>query len=251
LGYAEANPSFDIEGIDAAHKLTILASIAFGIPLHFSKVYREGITQIGAEDVQYANELGYRIKHVGIAKRTDKGVELRVHPTFIPQKQLLANVNGVMNAVLIQSDMLGQSLYYGAGAGALPTGSSIVADLIDTVRVLTTDPENRVPHLAFQPESISDLPILSMDEIETAYYLRMTALDRIGVLAQITNILSENRISIEAITQKQVGGATNASIVILTHKVLEKQLNQAITAIEQLEGTQGQVKRIRLEMFAQ
>jgi len=249
LGYAEANPTFDIEGIDAAHKLTILASIAFGIPLHFPSIYREGITQITAEDVHYANELGYRIKHLGIAKRTNKGVELRVHPTFIPQKQLLANVNGVMNAILIQSDMLGQSLYYGAGAGALPTGSSIVADLIDTVRVLTTDPENRVPHLAFQPESISDLPILSMNEIETAYYLRMTALDKVGVLAQITNILSENHISIEAITQKQVGSATNASIVILTHKVFEKQLNQAISAIEDLEGIQGQVRRIRLEMF--
>jgi homoserine dehydrogenase len=249
LGYAEANPTFDVEGIDAAHKLTILASIAFGIPLHFSSIYKEGITEITAEDIQYANELGYRIKHLGIAKRTNKGVELRVHPTFIPQKQLLANVDGVMNGILIQSDMLGQSLYYGAGAGALPTGSAVVADLIDTVRALTTDPKNRVPHLAFHHESISDLPILSMDEIETAYYLRMTALDRVGVLARITNILSKNRISIEAITQKQVGGATNASIVILTHKVLEKQLNQAIANIEQLKGIQGKVRRIRLEMF--
>jgi len=249
LGYAEANPTFDIEGVDAAHKLTILASIAFGIPLQFDKVYKEGITKISAEDVHYANELGYRIKHLGIAKRTDKGVELRVHPTFIPQKQLLANVNGVMNAVLIQSDMLGQSLYYGAGAGALPTGSSIVADLIDTVRVLTTDPENRVPHLAFQPESISDLPILGMEDIETAYYLRMTVLDKLGVLAQITNILSENAISIESVIQKQVGDAANASIVILTHRIFEKQLNQAISAIESLEGVTGQVTRIRLEMF--
>jgi homoserine dehydrogenase len=248
LGYAERDPTFDIEGVDAAHKLTILASIAFGIPLQFDKVYMEGITKITPEDVQYANELGYRIKHLGITKRTEKGIELRVHPTFIPNKRLLANVEGVMNAVLVESDALGQSLYYGAGAGALPTGSSIVADLMDVTRTLTTDPGNRVPHLAFQPNALVDLPIVPIDEIETSYYLRLLALDKLGVLANVTNILSENGISIEAIIQKEpVGGAEHVSVVMLTHKVVEKQLNRAIQAIESLDGITGQVTRIRLE----
>jgi homoserine dehydrogenase len=250
LGYAERDPTFDIEGVDAAHKLTILASIAFGIPLQFDKVYMEGITKITPEDVQYANELGYRIKHLGITKRTEKGIELRVHPTFIPNKRLLANVEGVMNAVLVESDALGQSLYYGAGAGALPTGSSIVADLMDVTRALTTDPGNRVPHLAFQPNALVDLPIVPIDEIETSYYLRLLALDKLGVLANVTNILSENGISIEAIIQKEpVGGAEHVSVVMLTHKVVEKQLNRAIQAIESLDGITGQVTRIRLEML--
>jgi homoserine dehydrogenase len=250
LGYAERDPTFDIEGVDAAHKLTILASIAFGIPLQFDKVYMEGITKITPEDVQYANELGYRIKHLGITKRTEKGIELRVHPTFIPNKRLLANVEGVMNAVLVESDALGQSLYYGAGAGALPTGSSIVADLMDVTRTLTTDPGNRVPHLAFQPNALVDLPIVPIDEIETSYYLRLLALDKLGVLANVTNILSENGISIEAIIQKEpVGGAEHVSVVMLTHKVVEKQLNRAIQAIESLDGITGQVTRIRLEML--
>jgi len=246
LGYAEKDPTFDIEGIDAAHKLTILASISFGIPLQFDKVYTEGITQITTEDVQSAEELGYRIKLLGIAKRTDQGIELRVHPTFIPKKRLIANVEGVMNAVLVQSDMLGTSMYYGAGAGALPTGSAIVADLVDLVRVLTTDPGNRVPHLAFQV--LSDLPILPIEEITSAYYLRMKALDKVGVLAQVASILSHNGISIEAIRQKEPsGGAASVSIVLLTHKVVEKQVNQAIQAIEQLDGITGKVMRIRLE----
>jgi len=251
LGYAEKDPTFDIEGVDAAHKLTILASIAFGIPLQFGKVYMEGITKITPEDVQYANELGYRIKHLGITKRTITGIELRVHPTLIPNKRLLANVEGVMNAVLIESDALGASLYYGAGAGALPTGSAIVADLVDVTRTLTTDTGNRVPHLAFQPNALVDLPIVPIDEIESSYYLRLSALDKLGVLAQVTNILSENGISIEAIIQKEpIGGAEHVSVVMLTHKVVEKQLNRAIQAIESLEGIIGKVARLRLEMLA-
>ncbi len=250
LGYAERDPTFDIEGIDAAHKLTILASISFGIPLQFDKAYTEGISQLTAEDVHYAEELGYRIKCLGIAKRTETGIELRVHPTFVPKTHLLANVEGVMNAVLVQSDMLGQSLYYGAGAGALPTGSAIVADLVDVVRSLTTDPGNRVPHLAFQAAALSDFPILPITEVESAYYLRLTALDKVGVLAQVTTILSQNGISIEAIRQHEPrGGASSVSIVLLTHQVLEKQINQAITAIEQLDGIADKVMRIRLEML--
>jgi homoserine dehydrogenase len=250
LGYAERDPTFDIEGIDAAHKLTILASLAFGIPLQFDKVYTQGITQITPQDVEYAEELGYRIKLLGIAKRTDAGIELRVHPTFIPETHLLANVEGVMNAILIQADALGQSLYYGAGAGALPTGSAIVADLVDVTRTLTADSCNRVPHLAFQPNALVNLPILPMEEIKSAYYLRMTALDQVGVLAHVTNILSENSISIEAIIQKQpISGEKQVPIVMLTHQILEKQINNAITAIEQLHGIEGKVMKIRVEML--
>jgi len=246
LGYAEQDPTFDVEGIDAAHKLTILASIAFGIPLQFAKVYIEGITQITAEDIAYAETLGYRIKLLGIAKHTEGGVELRVHPTFVPDTHLLASVNGVMNAVLVQSDALGQSLYYGAGAGAEPTGSAIVADLVDIVRTLTTDPENRVPHLAFQV--LADLPVVPIENITTAYYLRIQALDRRGVLAQIATILSDNGLSIEAIIQKEPQDHIDyVPIVILTHPVLEKQLNQAIRSIESLEGIKGKVMRIRSE----
>jgi homoserine dehydrogenase len=250
LGYAERDPTFDIEGVDAAHKLTILASLAFGIPLQFDKVYMEGITKISPIDVQYAEELGYRIKHLGITKRTDNGIELRVHPTLVPNKRLLANVDGVMNAVLVQADALGQSLYYGAGAGALPTGSAIVADLVDVTRTLTTDPGNRVPHLAFQANALVDLPILPIEETETLYYLRMSALDKLGVLAHVTNILSENGISIEAIIQKEpVSGTDHVQVVMLTHCVKEKQVNKAIQAIENLDGITGQVTRIRVEML--
>jgi homoserine dehydrogenase len=251
LGYAERDPTFDIEGVDAAHKLTILAALAFGIPLQFDKVYLEGITHITREDVRYADELGYRIKLLGITKRTEAGVELRVHPTFIPNRRLLANVDGVMNAVLIQSDALGQSLYYGAGAGALPTGSAIVADLVDVTRTLTTDPGNRVPHLAFQANALVDLPILPIEEITSAYYLRMKAIDKIGVMAQVTNILSENQISIEAIIQREPSsGEQQVTIVMLTHQVKEKYLNQAIQTIEKLESIFGKVTKIRLEMLA-
>lgn len=251
LGYAEKDPTFDIEGIDAAHKVTILGAIAFGIPLQFDKVYKEGITQITAEDIQYADELGYKIKHIGLTKRTQKGIELRVHPTLIPNAQLLAKVEGVMNAVMVESDALGQSLYYGAGAGALPTASSIVADLIDVTRTLTTDPGNRVPHLAFQANALVDLPIVPIEEIETAYYLRLSVLDKLGILAQVTNILSAHDISIEAIIQKEpIDGSKHVSVVMLTHKVLEKQMIQAIQEIEILEGLIGSPTRIRLERCA-
>lgn len=248
LGYAEADPTFDIEGNDAAHKLTILSSLAFGIPLQTDKVYIEGITKITREDVEYATSLGYRIKLLGIAKRTPAGIEMRVHPTFIPQKRLIANVDGVMNAIVVNGDAVGSTLYYGAGAGAEPTASSVVADLIDVVRALTSDPENRVPHLAFQPDALSDLPILPIEEVETAYYLRMQALDKAGVLAQVAGILGQNGISIEAILQKEPEGSS-AAIVILTHKIVEKQLNRAIESIENLEGIEGKVTRIRLEML--
>jgi len=248
LGYAEADPTFDVEGIDAAHKLTILASIAFGIPLQFDAAFTEGITKITREDVTYAEELGYRIKHLGVSRRTDKGVELRVHPTLIPERRLIANVDGVMNAVLVQGDAVGPTLYYGAGAGDEPTASAVVADVVDVVRVLTSDPENRVPHLAFQPDSLSDLPILKMEDVETAYYLRMQVKDEPGVLADVTRILGDKGISIEAIIQKEPeGDATQASVIMLTHKVVEKQMNEAIKQIESLKTITGEVTRIRME----
>ncbi len=248
LGYAEADPEFDVEGIDAAHKLTILASIAFGIPLQFEKAFTEGITKITREDVTYAEELGYRIKHLGVSRRTDKGVELRVHPTLIPERRLIANVDGVMNAVLVQGDAVGPTLYYGAGAGDEPTASAVVADIVDVVRVLTSDPENRVPHLAFQPDSLSDLPILKMEEVETAYYLRMQAKDEPGVLADVTRILGDKGISIEAIIQKEPeGDSSEANVIMLTHTVVEKQMNEAIHKIESLSTITGEVVRIRME----
>ena len=248
LGYAEADPEFDVEGIDAAHKLTILASIAFGIPLQFDKAFTEGITKITREDVTFAEELGYRIKHLGVSRRTDKGVELRVHPTLIPERRLIANVDGVMNAVLVQGDAVGPTLYYGAGAGDEPTASAVVADIVDVVRVLTSDPENRVPHLAFQPNSLSDLPILSMDDVETAYYLRMQAKDEAGVLADVTRILGDKGISIEAIIQKEPeDDSAQANVIMLTHTVVEKQMNEAIQKIESLSTISGEVVRIRME----
>ncbi|HUM94011.1 MAG TPA: homoserine dehydrogenase [Candidatus Competibacter sp.] len=248
LGYAEADPTFDIEGIDAAHKLTILASIAFGIPLQFDKVYVEGIGRITRDDVAYATKLGYRIKHLGIARRDENGVQLRVHPTLIPQRQLLANVNGVMNAVLINGDAVGQSLFYGAGAGAEPTASAVVADIIDVVRTLTADPENRVPHLAFQPDALSDLPVLPIEEVETACYLRLLAHDRPGVLADVTRILADCGISIEAFVQKEAPPtASEVPVVMLINPVKEKRMNQAIAAIEKLDNIRAPVMRIRLE----
>ena len=251
LGYAEADPTFDVEGIDAAHKLTILASIAFGVPLQFEKVYTEGITEITREDVAYAAELGYRIKHLGIAKRTPKGLELRVHPTLIPHRRLLANVDGVMNAIVVKADALGPSLYYGAGAGAEPTGSAVVADLVDVVRALTSDPENRVPHLAFQPGALSDIPILSMDDVSTAYYLRIHVQDRPGVLADVTQIFAEHAISIEAIIQKEPqANIASVPIVILTHEVSEQNMNQAIAEVENLEAVTSKIMRIRLETLS-
>ena len=248
LGYAEADPTFDVEGIDAAHKLTILASIAFGIPLQFEATYTEGISNITREDVVYAEELGYRIKHLGLARQSEKGVELRVHPTLIPERRLIANVDGVMNAILVMGDAVGPTLYYGAGAGAEPTASAVVADIVDVARVLTSDPENRVPHLAFQPQSLSNVPVLDMAEVETAYYLRMQAEDKPGVMAEVTRILGDRNISIEAIIQKEpLVGSDKATIIMLTHKVLEKNMNQAIADIEALDTIAGKVTRIRVE----
>ena len=248
LGYAEADPSFDIDGIDAAHKLTILASIAFGVPLQFDQVYIEGIRHITRDDVAYATKLGYRIKHLGIARRDENGVQLRVHPTLIPQRHLLANVNGVMNAVLVKGDAVGQSLFYGAGAGAEPTASAVVADIIDVTRTLTTDPENRVPHLAFQPDALEDLPVLPMEKVETACYLRLLALDRPGVLADITRILADCGISIEALLQKEAPpSASVVPIVLLVNRVREQRMNEAITAIEALDSIRAPVMRVRLE----
>ncbi|MDD2761596.1 MAG: homoserine dehydrogenase [Methylomonas sp.] len=248
LGYAEADPTFDVEGIDAGHKLTILASIAFGIPLQFDKVFTEGITNITRADVEYAEELGYRIKHLGIARHTDDGIELRVHPTLIPKRRLIANVDGVMNAVLVCGDAVGPTLYYGAGAGAEPTASAVVADLVDVVRAMTSDPENRVPHLAFQPDAIVDTPVLSSDNIKTAYYLRLTADDKPGVLADVTRILAAHHISIEALIQKEPKqGEASASIIMLTQQTLEKEMNAAMVEIEALATVSGKVARIRLE----
>ncbi len=248
LGYAEADPSFDVEGIDAAHKLTILASIAFGIPLQFERVMIEGITRITREDVGYAEALGYRIKHLGIARRSDGGVELRVHPTLIPARRLIANVDGVKNAVLVMSDAAGPTLYYGAGAGAEPTASAVVADLVDVVRTMTADPLMRVPHLAFQPDALRDLPILPMGEVETAYYLRLSAEDRPGVLADVTRILAGEGISIEAILQKEPPQDTpDVTVIILTHRVKEGAMNEAILRIEQLASIKRPVVRIRVE----
>ena len=248
LGYAEADPTFDVEGIDAAHKLTILASIAFGIPLQFERTFTEGISQITREDVAYAEELGYGIKHLGIARRSVGGIEMRVHPTLIPARRLIANVDGVMNAVLVRGDAVGSTLYYGAGAGADPTASAVVADIIDVTRVLTSDPENHVPHLAFQPDAIADTPILPMDEVITSYYLRMQVQDNPGVLADITRILAEAGISVEAMIQRpSLDGGYTVPLIMLTHQIVEAKMNKAITQIEQLKAIQGQVVRIRME----
>ena len=248
LGYAEADPTFDVEGIDAAHKLTILASIAFGIPLQFEKVYTEGISRITREDVGYAEQFGYRIKHLGFTRRTDRGIEMRVHPTLIPERRLIANVDGVMNAVLVNADAVGPTLYYGAGAGAEPTASAVVADIIDVTRTLTVDPKNRVPHLAFQPGSIADMPVLPMEDVATAYYLRMQVTDKPGVMADVARILGDAGISIEAILQKEPApDADKASIILLTHVVQERQMNAAIAKIEALDSIHGAVMRIRLE----
>ncbi|RKT46756.1 homoserine dehydrogenase [Thiocapsa rosea] len=251
LGYAEADPTFDVEGIDAAHKLTILSSLAFGVPLQFERCFTEGISKVGALDVAYAAELGYRIKHLGITRRSEDGIELRVHPTLIPERRLIANVDGVMNAVLVKGDAVGPTLYYGAGAGALPTASAVVADLVDVVRALTTDPNNRVPHLAFQPDELADTPVMPMEAVQTAYYLRLAALDQPGVMARIASILGEQGISIEAIKQKEPEeGQTHVPLVMLTHRVIERQMNEAIARIEALDSVQGEVTRIRMETLS-
>jgi homoserine dehydrogenase len=248
LGYAEADPTFDIEGIDAAHKLTIMAAIAFGMPMQFAGAYTEGISSLTQQDIRYAEELGYRIKLLGITKRTPTGVELRVHPTLIPARRLIANVEGVMNAVLIKGDAVGATLYYGAGAGAEPTASAVVADLVDVTRMHTADPEHRVPHLAFQPDSISNVAILPIGEVRTAYYLRMKAYDKPGVLADVTRILAGLGISIDAMVQKEPHNEDDlVDIIMLTHQTLEKYINEAIASIEALPSISGTITRIRLE----
>jgi homoserine dehydrogenase len=247
-GYAEADPTFDIEGVDAAHKLTILAALAFGIPMQFKKAYTEGISKLTQEDIRYAEELGYRIKLLGITKKRSSGIELRVHPTLVPTRRLIANVEGVMNGILVKGDAVGPTLYYGAGAGALPTASAVVADLIDVTRLITADPEHRVPHLAFQPDQLSHVPILEIQQVETSYYLRMRVTDKPGVLADITRILADSKISIDAMVQKEPGkGEKRVDIVMLTHQALEKNVDRAIAKIEKLSTVLGAVTRIRLE----
>ena len=246
LGYAEADPTFDVEGIDAAHKLTILSAIAFGVPLSFDKVYTEGISRIEIEDIKQADALGYVIKHLGITRRTEEGLELRVHPTLIPKERLLANVNGVKNAVMVSGDAVGPTLYYGAGAGAEPTASSVIADLVDVARAMGVDQASRVPYLAFADQSY-DLPVLPMEEIETAYYLRLLAVDRPGVLARVATILSEQGISIEAIVQRDSIEGELVPIILLTHVTKEAAMNEVIRQIESLADIAGGVMRIRVE----
>jgi homoserine dehydrogenase len=248
LGYAEADPTFDIEGVDAAHKITILSALAFGIPMQFDKAYIEGISKLDAADIKYAEQLGYRIKLLGITKHTPEGVELRVHPTLIPAKRLIANVEGAMNAVLVQGDAVGATLYYGKGAGAEPTASAVIADLVDVTRMHTADPEHRVPHLAFQPDQLSDLPILAMDKVITSYYLRLRVQDKPGVLADITRILADEQISIDAVIQKEPGeGEDQTDLILLTHQTREKRINAAIAKMEGLPVVAGKVTRLRLE----
>jgi len=249
LGYAEADPTFDVEGIDAAQKLTILASIAFGIPLQFDKAYTEGISKVTIEDIRYAGELGYRIKHLGIARKSEKGIELRVHPTLISQDNLIANVNGVMNAVMVQGDAVGPTLFYGAGAGAQPTASAVVADVIDVARTLS-HPENTIPALAFQEGSLSDIPVLPISEIISEYYLRIMARDKAGVLADITEILGDFSINIEAVIQKEPrdhDAHQLLSVIILTDEIQESIMDEAIEKIEALEAVGGKVARIRMD----
>ncbi len=248
LGYAEADPTFDVEGVDAAHKLTIMSAIAFGIPMQFDKAHVEGISKLQAEDIKYAEQLGYRIKLLGITKRKAAGVELRVHPTLIPAKRLIANVEGAMNAVLVKGDAVGATLYYGKGAGAEPTASAIIADLVDVTRMHTADPEHRVPHLAFQPDAVKDIPVLAMGEVETAYYFRMRVEDRPGVLADITRILADQQISIDAMIQREPAeGEEQTDIIMLTHQTREKNADAAIARIEALSVVKGKVVRLRLE----
>ncbi len=251
-GYAESDPTFDIEGIDAAHKLTIMSAIAFGVPMQFDKAYTEGISNLTREDIRYAEELGYRIKLLGITRRASgagrDGIELRVHPTLVPEKRLIANVEGAMNAVLVKADAVGPTLYYGPGAGAEPTASAVIADLVDVTRMHTADPEHRVPHLAFQPDQLSSIPFLPMGEVQTSYYLRMRVLDRPGVLADITRILADREISIDAMIQKEPPeGQDRTDIIMLTHLTVEKNAVAAIAAIEALPTVSGSVVRIRLE----
>jgi len=252
LGYAEADPTFDIEGVDAAHKVTIMSAIAFGVPVQFDRAYVEGISKLAAIDIRYAEDLGYRIKLLGIARRTEKGIELRTHPTLIPAKRLLANVEGAMNAVVAHGDAVGTTLYYGKGAGAEPTASAVVADLVDVTRLHTADPEHRVPHLAFQPDSLSNTPILPIDEVTSGYYLRLRVADVTGVLANITRILADKAISIDALLQKEseeVDGANKGEtdIILITHETVEKNVNAAIAEIEALSTVVSKVTKLRME----
>ncbi|WP_087688838.1 MULTISPECIES: homoserine dehydrogenase [unclassified Pandoraea] len=251
LGYAEADPTFDIEGVDAAHKLTLMSAIAFGVPVQFDRAYVEGITKLAAIDIKYAEELGYRIKLLGITRRTEAGIELRVHPTLIPTKRLIANVEGAMNAVLVQGDAVGATLYYGKGAGAEPTASAIVADIVDVTRLQTADPEHRVPHLAFQHDALSNTPVLSMDEVTTSYYLRLRVVDRAGVMAELTRILADLDISIDALLQKESReGEHQTDIILLTHVTQEKHINAAIAKIEAMGTVLSKVTRIRMESLS-
>jgi homoserine dehydrogenase len=248
LGYAEADPTFDVEGIDAAHKLVILASLAFGMPLQMESVYTEGITRLTPQDVDYAEELGYRIKHLGVARQSDKGVELRVHPTLIPEKRLLANVDGVKNAVLVEGDAVGPTLYYGAGAGAAPTASAVVADLVDLARDISAGQVNRVPSLGFASDAIKELPIVPMAEVETPWYLRMEAEDKPGVMSRVTSIFSEQGISIEGLIQKApAAGETRVPVIVLTNRAAQANVDAAVKSIEALDTINGTIARIRVE----
>ncbi|WP_413460048.1 homoserine dehydrogenase [Herbaspirillum huttiense] len=248
LGYAEADPTFDIEGVDAAHKLTIMASIAFGIPVQFDKAHVEGITKLQASDITYAEKLGYRIKLLGITRQTAKGIELRVHPTLIPASRLIANVEGAMNAVVVRGDAVGEALYYGKGAGSEPTASAVIADLVDITRLATADPEHHVPSLAFQLNAMADTPVLPMSEVVTSYYLRIRVADQAGVLADVTRILADSTISIDAMLQKEPGeGEQQTDIIMLTHQTQEKNIEAAIAKIESLATVVGKVTKIRLE----
>ncbi|MEO8384889.1 MAG: homoserine dehydrogenase [Betaproteobacteria bacterium] len=247
-GYAEADPTFDVEGVDAAHKLTILSAIAFGVPPQFDKAFTEGISGLTDKDIKYAEQLGYRIKLLGITRRANDGIELRVHPTLIPEKRLIANVEGVMNAILVKGDAVGATLYYGRGAGGEATASAVVADLVDVARMMTADPEHRVPHLSFQPDQLHDTPILRMEQVETGCYLRLRAYDRPGVMADVTRILADGSISIDAILQKEAEeGEDLVDVIILTHRSIEANVNAAIKSIESLPTIAAKVVRIRLE----
>ena len=252
LGYAEADPTFDIEGVDAAHKATLMSALAFGIPVQFDKAYVEGITKLGAADIRYAEQLGYRIKLLGITKRTAQGVELRVHPSLVPAKRLIANVEGAMNAVVVHGDAVGTTLYYGKGAGSEPTASAVIADLVDITRLHTADPLNRVPHLAFQPDAMSDVAVLPMSEVVTSYYLRLRVADQAGVLAQVTGLLAGAGISIDAVLQREadeVGGegATSTDLIILTHDTREGTMNDVIAQMQALPSVLAPITRIRKE----
>ncbi|MDP1685596.1 homoserine dehydrogenase [Hydrogenophaga sp.] len=252
LGYAETDPTFDIEGVDAAHKVTLMSAIAFGIPVQFDKAYVEGITQLGATDIKYAEQLGYRIKLLGITKRTAKGIELRVHPSLVPAKRLIANVEGAMNAVVVQGDAVGTTLYYGKGAGSEPTASAVIADLVDITRLHTADPHHRVPHLAFQPDAMSDLSVLPMSEVVTSYYLRLRVADEAGVLAQVTGLLANAGISIDAVLQREADevsgeGGTSTDLIILTHDTREGTMNDALAQLQKLATVLAPIVRIRKE----